>query len=238
MCPYKTYDLGAMKEHLTRCGLEKVERRYTCSKATCGYSTNRLANLNRHRKRHAEIDTKESDGEWAKNDPGNLSDILGDVSTDSEVDVNTSSKPNDEYVPVRKPTHPAKVYTPPPKPVLPSIPEVRTPSLKLRTGSAEISKSGNAPSKTTSSVVAKPPPKEVQIDRATSEMPPRRMASNVLPPVFALGRNDPGKVVMTNMGTQTLQPPQKKTRWTITRWTDNGKEYEEIELVEESFDAL
>lgn len=111
-----------MKEHLVSCGLQKMEKKYIC---TAGI--NILANLNRHRKRHDETKAKESDGEWAKNDPWNLGDILGDQSTDSDADFTkgtTSSFTGCDYVPVRKPTQPAKVFVPPPKPVMPSVQEV------------------------------------------------------------------------------------------------------------------
>lgn len=243
MCPVKTYNLGAMKEHLASCGLQKMEKRYTCTAGTCTYRTNRLANLNRHRKRHDETKAKESDGEWAKNDPGNLSDILGDLSTDTDADVTqgiSSSFTGCDYIPVRKPTRPAKVFVPPPKPVLPSVQEV--PSYDLPTVSVvtpEVPQSEILSStRASSSVVTSNSPTATQIEHATSELPPRRMAASLHPPRFALKRSRLDNIERVDVGTQTLQPAQKTTRWTITRWTDNGKDYEEIQLVEDLFGAI
>lgn len=71
-----------------------------------------------------------------KNDPGNLGDILGDQSADSDADVTkwtSFSVTGSDYVLGRKPIHLRRytLYVPPPKLVLPSVHEV--PSYNLPT---------------------------------------------------------------------------------------------------------
>jgi hypothetical protein len=98
--------------------------------------------------------------------------------------------------------------------------------LNLPTGSVEKSKvlqGKNTSFKTASSAVAKQPLKDVQIDRAASEMKPWRIAANLHPPMFALGRSGFNKVKKKYIGIHTLQPPQKKTRWAIARLTITEK---------------
>ena len=273
MCPYTTLDLGLMKEHLAECGIEKLEKRYSCSKDGCNYTTNRLANLNRHQRRHEETKSKESDGDWAQNDPGNLSDILGGQSTDSDVDAakkTSTSSAGSDFVPIRKPTQPAKVFVPPQKPKKPTIGLKKVPSYALpspnvpqcnisvpkatsssgtKASSATVSSSAlSTETVSTSACSGKPISTSVKPKTTsagvgqsltlgpTLEMPPRRMAANLhLPPMFALGRMDSTETKDT--GTQTLQPAQKKTRWTITRWSENGRDFEEVYLVEDVFGA-
>ena len=70
------HDFGPWADERALSGMETLEKRYSCSKGGCNYTTNRLANLNRHRRRHEETKSKESDGEWLFN----VTIIINDIS--------------------------------------------------------------------------------------------------------------------------------------------------------------
>ena len=65
MCPFKTVVFEELKTHISECGLRQKERRLHCEQ--CTYSTNKNANLVRHKKRHSQ----ESQSQM-KNEPENV----------------------------------------------------------------------------------------------------------------------------------------------------------------------
>lgn len=54
MCRFKTYDMAEMTRHITECGLKNLERKYSCDREDCNFTTNKMGNLTRHMKRHIE----------------------------------------------------------------------------------------------------------------------------------------------------------------------------------------
>lgn len=62
MCPFTTYDLGTMKEHLASCGLQKM----ALVQRTVVLTVQTDWRIEIDRKRHEETNAKASDREWAK----------------------------------------------------------------------------------------------------------------------------------------------------------------------------
>ena len=56
-----------------------AEKPFICDK--CSYRTDRKTNLARHAKQH-----EKKEEEWLDLDPGNLSDVMGDVANDKSSD--------------------------------------------------------------------------------------------------------------------------------------------------------
>ncbi|KAK3082825.1 hypothetical protein FSP39_006450 [Pinctada imbricata] len=218
MCPFKAFDLEQMKEHIAACGMKNLEKLYSCSEVNCTYNTNKLSNLTRHKKKHmkSQSKTQQSDGEWQRTDPGNLSDIVGGAS-ESESDVceiqNTSNSFESGRI-VRRPTRPAPVFAPP-RPTLniPMPPDY-----------------SDEPAVCASPSLA-----------GTSDNPPRNNPAST-PVVFPLGQSRPC-VSSTNVAcekvdasVQTSRPKKRRTTWTITRWSEDDKDIEQVELIEEDLE--
>ncbi|XP_061196004.1 uncharacterized protein LOC133204279 [Saccostrea echinata] len=51
MCRFKTYDMAEMTRHITECGLKHIERKFSCDREDCNFTTNKMGNLTRHKKR-------------------------------------------------------------------------------------------------------------------------------------------------------------------------------------------
>lgn len=43
-------------KHITECGLKQMDKKYLCDRVECSFSTNKLGNLNRHKKRHFDLE--------------------------------------------------------------------------------------------------------------------------------------------------------------------------------------
>ena len=56
MCKFKSFDMVEITRHITDCGLKQMEKKYFCAQSNCSFSTNKLGNLNRHKKRHADLE--------------------------------------------------------------------------------------------------------------------------------------------------------------------------------------
>ena len=48
LCPFKSYELEQMKEHLDKCGIDAMEKKFECKYEHCNYASNKKANLKRH----------------------------------------------------------------------------------------------------------------------------------------------------------------------------------------------
>ena len=64
MCPFKTGDFEALKTHISECELRQIEKRFHCEE--CSYSTNKNANLVRHKKRHSQESQSQENSEPEK----------------------------------------------------------------------------------------------------------------------------------------------------------------------------
>ena len=213
--------------------MQQLEKRYSCPELNCNYVTNKLSNLSRHRKRHSKPtaacgSANHSDGEWARTDPGNLSDILpgdAEVSDCDSCNQTATTESNQDFLSgrtVRKPTKPSQVYAPPRRPVL-SIP-----SISESTCIASMTDEVEAES-------------DLRNDSAaTYELPPRSNPSSV-PPLIPLGRLQPYQNTTRNTSdasaqTQETKCKKRRTSWTIKRWSEGDIQVEQVEMVEEDIE--
>lgn len=60
MCKFKSFDMDEITKHITECGLKQLNKRYSCDRQDCEFATNKMGNLTRHKKRHAELDQQVS----------------------------------------------------------------------------------------------------------------------------------------------------------------------------------
>ncbi|CAC5405570.1 unnamed protein product [Mytilus coruscus] len=51
-CPFKTLDTNELKEHLIKCGMDAISKRYTCT------VSNKVSNVKRHKKVHNKTESK------------------------------------------------------------------------------------------------------------------------------------------------------------------------------------
>ncbi|XP_056001584.1 uncharacterized protein LOC125656620 [Ostrea edulis] len=110
MCRFRSFDMVEITKHITECGLKQMDqKKYLCDRVECSFSTNKLWNLNRHKKRNFDLEQqkvttslsnasqsdngKEMDDDWENADPGDLRSILGEISeTESEAEVTVIRK--------------------------------------------------------------------------------------------------------------------------------------------------
>nr|XP_034304729.1 uncharacterized protein LOC117682052 [Crassostrea gigas] len=187
MCKFKSFDMDEITKNITECGLKQLNKRYRCDRQDCEFATNKMGNLTRHKKRHAEldqqvspkaisttttdkqdqttksvlvvdeekrketdVDEEDSDNEWKEADPGNLHNIICDVSeTESEKEVQHKEKDQEEvhigriY---RKPTVPLPIFAPKRKEPfvsssgVPARPEICRPSSLFSTSATQMEK--------------------------------------------------------------------------------------------------
>ena len=135
LCPFKSYDLEQMKEHLVKCGIDAMEKKFECKYEHCNYASNKKANLQRHAKESedtvmnvsdSEPEKVDSNDEWEEQDPGDLLEpISSSEEKNEEVEVNNNDMINHETVKlkpstsqievgriIRKPTYLQKVLAP------------------------------------------------------------------------------------------------------------------------------
>lgn len=214
MCKFKSFDMDEITKHITECGLKQLNKRYSCDRQDCEFATNKMGNLTRHKKRHAEldqqispkaisttttdkqdqtmksvvvvdeekrretdVDEEDSDSEWKEADPGNLHNIIGDVSeTESEKEVQHKEKDQEEV-------HIGRIHR---------KPTVSLPIFAPKRKEPFVSSSG---------VPAHP-----KICRPSS--------------------------LFSTSATQT-EKKVRRVEWTITKWKEGDKEIEHIVMIEE-----
>ena len=238
------------------CGLEMMPKRYECGEKECAYATNKMSNLNRHKKRHSSpahgqssstVSSNISDGEWKRSDPGQLSDIVGGV-TGSEMESDSDFEgpaPKNAAQPEKSCDVKNKSVGSTDKAAPKTVATEEPPTKKARVDPPTSLEQGrvvrkatdplpvSAPSKSGATTVQKP-----VITRPEVSRPP----CTYMPPLIPLGPLQRiahrASVRKEDSACQT-DPTKRRVTWTTTKWTENGKEIETVEMVEEVvFDDL
>lgn len=107
MCSQRIIDEDSWEKHVIECGRQRRQKRFECKQ--CDYATNKKSDMQRHeRTRHSgrsDHVPAGSDSEWETQDPGTLSDVVGESNAPTPISITSE-------VTKRKPTRPLPVYAP------------------------------------------------------------------------------------------------------------------------------
>ena len=243
MCTFKSFDMGEITKHITECGLRQMEKKYPCDRAECSFTTNKLGNLNRHRKRHLELDQQKASTSCSLSNASPSKKRKETILTESALSsVLEKSKGSKDAAEGRKLSDddwenadPGDLHS-----ILGELSE--TESEKEVHSSRETGESkaeSEIPKGEKLSAVDEAPKDPLQVGRIlrkpTSPMPvltPKRkefVPSSIRVP----SRSTIKRPYSMENGTQTDVRNVRKVEWTITKWREGDKDFEHIVMIEE-----
>ncbi|XP_076078918.1 uncharacterized protein LOC143048964 [Mytilus galloprovincialis] len=241
VCQIRFQTEKELEDHVIGCAKRRSsEEEYLCD--WCPYATSRKSDFTRHQRRRPAASLSaidDTDSEWEKQNPGTLSDVLGEPTKSTKSTTGTSVMVTGSLIKgrvVRKSTSPLPVANSSKKRLLDT--------LKNSLGPQPIVKRFALPRlpTTTATVVVPPVSSSFLIPRMMDTDSDDSSVSNPSPPLFSSSPMDLGTVMTTKTRTipslvpaQVVRPVDTSglmlvERRVVRRYKENGKDVEETEI--------
>ena len=233
MCPFKTWDIDELKNHLGECGLRQVQRRFHCDE--CSYSTNKNANLMRHKKRHSQEDQESAKCTVVSPCPSDEQILIGDISEESDGDELSPEESETEGT-TEFPKKTQKEFERPSHEKFSDVEVGRTIRKSTDPTPVQVPKRKIGDEKFQSTLK-----KTVKAVSKSLPKPKISRPSQMIDEVFKLGRPQIERVPMletpqvtskVHAGVQTAMT-KRKVVWTTARWKEGDRDMERVEMIEE-----